>query len=69
MENAKKRFRIVAGPTGSQTKCPVCEILLEAPTSQQVDRLLQQHLRKKHSKNEQQQAKTRMIRQPASEAV
>jgi len=59
-----KRFRIVAGPAGSQTKCPICELLICANTSPEVGRLLQQHLRTRHSKAEQEKANAMVIKVP-----
>ena len=56
-----KRYRIVQGAAGAATKCPICEAPLQGDSTTEVDKLLQKHLRKSHSREERNQAATLMV--------
>lgn len=65
--DTSKRYRIVMGSAGAATKCPICKAPMEAVSTDEVEALLQKHLRKSHSREERNQAAALIVKEPSSE--
>lgn len=62
-----KQVRIVSKPTGSQTRCPICEITIDGESPKRVRALLRAHLRESHSAEEAELALTQLLEYRATQ--